>query len=287
MQDLFLSLVQTSSFTGAVLYAVALAILAYLATRSLHAFITFSLKHDTHHRLDRTTLLFLQQLGRIMIWVLAFTLYAHLIPALNRVGTALLTGVSVASVVIGLAAQNTLGNMVAGIALLIYRPFSVGDVLQVPAPTGNTTNNTETGRVESVSLGYTILQTFDNRRVVIPNSVVASQTTINLTSFDPKAMAILPITIGYKADLDKSRSILMELAKTHPSTLEVVGCPVTELGESGVTLSLRVWCKDSGAAGQLETDLYEAVKKRFDEAGIEIPYTYTNVIVHDKRLSTQ
>ena len=83
--------------------------------------------------------------------------------------------------VLGLAAQNTLGNLIAGISLLLYRPFNLGDRLQVMAPTG-----LETGIVESLTLGYTLLKTDDNRRVVVPNSLMASQTAINLTANDPR-----------------------------------------------------------------------------------------------------
>jgi small-conductance mechanosensitive channel len=84
--------------------------------------------------------------------------------------------VSVISVVLGLAAQNTLGNLVAGIAVLLYRPFRVGDTVQVTAPRGS-----ETGVVESITLGYIVLVTPDNRRVMVPNSAVMNQTTVNLT----------------------------------------------------------------------------------------------------------
>ena len=163
-------------------------------------------------RIDRTALGFLQQLGGIFIWVFALVLYAHLIPPLRTLGTALLAGVSVVSVVIGLAAQNTLGNLVAGLALLIYRPFEVGDKVQVTAPTG-----LETGTVESISLGYTILATSDNRRVVLSNSTIANQTTVNLTDADPKVTAEVPISVAYGADIDRARAVILELARAHPA----------------------------------------------------------------------
>jgi uncharacterized protein with PQ loop repeat len=93
-------------------------------------------------------MIFLQQVGVVAIWVVMLILYAHLIPVLRSLGTALLTGASIASVVIGLAAQSTLGNLVAGIAITLYRPFRLGERLQVTAPTG-----TEVGNVEMLSLG--------------------------------------------------------------------------------------------------------------------------------------
>lgn len=85
--------------------------------------------------MQEITLSFLSHLASLVIWILLITFYAHVIPALNRLGTALLAGVSVMSVIVGFAAQTTLGNLVAGISLVLYKPFRRGDRLQVMAPT--------------------------------------------------------------------------------------------------------------------------------------------------------
>jgi small conductance mechanosensitive channel len=90
-------------------------------------------------------------------------------------GTAILTTASAASIVLGLAAQNTLGNLIAGISLILYKPIRLGDKVQVDAPTGQ-----ETAVVESISLGYTILAGSDSRKIIIPNSVLASSIIVNL-----------------------------------------------------------------------------------------------------------
>ena len=113
----------------------------------------------------------------------------------------------------------------------------------------------------------------------MPNSAMASQVTINLTTKDPRIMAVVPIGIGYNADINRARQILVELAKTHPRVEEVVDCPVTQLGNSNVVLSLRVWCEDSMTALKVQYDIYEQAKERFDREGIEIPFPYTNVVL--------
>ena len=102
--------------------------------------------------------------------------------------------------------------------MALYRPFKLGDCLQVAAPTG-----LETGIVESLTLGYTLLKTDDHRRVVVPNSVMASQTTINLTGNDPRLICSVPIGISYHADIDKARAILLELAGQHPKANQGAG----------------------------------------------------------------
>jgi small conductance mechanosensitive channel len=169
-----------ATFLGAVFYALLLLSFAWLMAHLLHLAVIRVLERDNRFRLDHTVAIFLTQLAKVGIYIFALIFYAHLIPELRAVGTALLTGASIASIVIGLAAQNTLGNLISGISLLLYRPFYMGDRVQITAPTG-----LETGNIESLTLGYTILRTSDNRHVVVPNSVMASQIMINLTAKDP------------------------------------------------------------------------------------------------------
>jgi len=168
-------------------------------------------------------------------------------------------------VIVGLAAQSTFGNLIAGISLLLYRPFNLGDRLQVTAPTG-----LETGTVESLSLGYTVLRADDNRRVVIPNSVMVSQTTINLTGVESRTLCSVAMAISYEADIDKARAILLELAGKNPKANRVIDCPVTQLSSAGVVLNLEAWCADARTAGLLKSELLEQAKKRFAAEGIKI-----------------
>ncbi len=266
--------IKPETLFGALFYGLVFLLAAWLGARALRLSVAKLLKRDEHRAIDHTVAFFLVQLVQIGIYLLAVILYTHLIPALHNVGTVLLTSAGVASVVLGLAAQNTLGNVIAGISLLLYRPFVVGDRIQMSAPTG-----LEVGVVENITLGYTTLKTFDNRRVVAPNSAMASQVTINLTSKDPRVMAVVPIGIGYNADINKAREILVDLAKTHPNVQEVADCPVTQLGNSSVTLSLRAWCEDSVVALKVQYDIYEQAKNRFEKEGIEIPFPYTNVVL--------
>jgi small-conductance mechanosensitive channel len=155
--------------------------------------------------------------------------------------------------------------LIAGITLLLYRPFNLGDRLQVTAPSG-----LETGIVESLNLGYTILRTPDNRRVVIPNSAMASQTSINLSLTDARTLCVVPVRLSPETDVDAARKILTGLAGRHPKALEFASCPVTAIGGWSVTLSAQVWCADPDAAGALKNDVLESVKKHFDQAGIKL-----------------
>lgn len=156
------------------LFVVAGLFLSWLVRRLLRE----ALRYDRSERIDQITLSFLSHLTVLAIWIVLATLYAHLVPALNRLGTALLAGVSLMSVIVGFAAQTTLGNLIAGISLVLYKPFRRGDRLQVSAPTKD---EFEVGEVEDISLGYTVLRTDDGRHVVIANGTMAQQTMIKIT----------------------------------------------------------------------------------------------------------
>ncbi len=263
-----------SHLWGAVALGVVFLVFGLALSWLLRRTVVAVIDHDPKERIDRMTISFIQHLATFIMWIVLALLFSHLVPSLNKLTTSLLAGVSIVSVVIGFAAQSTLGNLVSGISLVIYKPFRRGDRLQLTTPTG-----LETGIVEDLSLGYTVLRTFDNRRIVISNGTISNQIMINLSSIDLRVMMSLPISIGYTSDIDKAREIVLELAQAHDNVQEVVGCPVIGLGGSSVDLSLRAWCPDSAIAKSVEYDLLEQIKKRFDEAGIEIPYAYQNVVL--------
>ncbi|MBN8483070.1 MAG: mechanosensitive ion channel family protein [Xanthomonadales bacterium] len=149
------------------------------------------LLHDRSERIDTITLTFLSRLAILVIWLLLAGFYAHLVPALNRIGTALLAGVSLVSVIVGFAAQATLGNLIAGISLVLYKPFRRGDRLQVSAPTKD---EFDVGTVETISLGFTVLRTDDGRRVIIANGTMAQQTMIKLDPPSTTTTATAPVS---------------------------------------------------------------------------------------------
>ncbi len=223
------SWLRPDSFTGALGYFVLACAFAAFLSRALRIAVQTAVGHG---HVDRTAANFLRQLGVLVIWVFVLTLYAHLIPPLRALGTAMLTGASVASIVIGLAAQSTLGNLVAGISILIYRPFRLGDVLQIAAPTG-----TEIGTVETLSLGYTILGTQDGRRVIVPNSLAISQVALNLNAYTRDAAPALNFWVA-RADVIRAREVALEFARTVGA--ERSGCFVAKSDTGGVQLSLSL-----------------------------------------------
>jgi small-conductance mechanosensitive channel len=172
IHDRFLPrLLDPTSLSGGLIYALLFLAMAIIVARLIRVFATRSKEHLP----DVTAINFIAQLLQVIVFLVAFILYAQLVPILRSLGTALLAGVSVASIVIGIAAQSTLANLIAGLSLLLYRPFQVGDRVQLATPKG-----LMSGTIESLSLGYTSLQSPDGEQIIVPNSVMSSAVIILL-----------------------------------------------------------------------------------------------------------
>jgi small conductance mechanosensitive channel len=252
------------SLIGAAVYLLIFVLLALLISRGLRLAVHSAMARHGH--IDRTTVSFLQQMGTAAVWVVMLILYAHLIPVLRSMGTALLAGASVASVVVGLAAQSTLGNLVAGVAITIYRPFRLGDTLLVTIPGG-----TETGTVELISLGYTSLRTADGRQIVLPNSVAASQVTLNLTEVAATAPVSVVIRVSRETDLARARELALRIARETKGVSSVGGVVLTALEPRNAVLELRVQAGDASAREALRQQLLTALASGFAAAQLDAP----------------
>jgi small conductance mechanosensitive channel len=256
-----LGLIRPDTLLGAILYLVIFVVAAMLLARALRAGVHAAMTRKGH--IDRTTISFLQQMGTALIWVILLILYAHLIPVLRSMGTALLAGASVASVVIGLAAQSTLGNLVAGVSITLYRPFRLGDTLQVAAPTG-----TDIGVVELISLGYTTLRAADGHLIVLPNSIAASQVTINLNSTFAPWPILVTIRLHSDADVDAARQLALAVAQETVGENSAANCFLTKVDAGSVTLELRLLAPDGAVRDTLRSQMLGKLARRFAQARI-------------------
>ena len=254
-----LAILKPDSFFGALIYLAFFVLVASLVSRALRATVHAAMTRKGH--VDLTTISFLQQLGSALTWVVALILYAHLVPMLRSMGNALLAGASIASVVIGLAAQSTLGNLVAGIAITIYRPFRLGDRLQVGTPTG-----TEVGIVQLISLGYTTLRTEDGREVVLPNSLAASQVILNLTALRTAPILAITIRISRAAPLEKAQEAAVAAAKTIVTEAAIRGCYLKTIEADAAVLVLSVESPATEPLDATRARLLSALARQFEEA---------------------
>ncbi|WP_418281074.1 mechanosensitive ion channel family protein [Halorubrum sp. DTA98] len=169
---------------------------------------------------------------------------------------------------VGFAAQDLLGNFVAGIFILKDKPFEVGDWIEWD---GNA------GRVEDIDLRVSRVRTFDNERVTVPNGDLANNAVTNPVAYDTLRQTFV-FGIGYDDDIDRATDIIVEVARGHDAILDDPGPSVrlVELGDSDVGLQSRWWISepDRGDFVQVRSEYVQAVKEAFDEAGIDIPYVH-------------
>lgn len=252
------------TLTGALILLALHLVAAQLLSAAVVRVIHVVLSYDKGARVDRLAAAFAAQLARVFVWLVVLTAYAHLVPALDRLATAMLAGVSIASVVFGLAAQSTLANLIAGVSLVFYKPFRMGDRLQLTTPTG-----VETGAVDHMSLGYTTLRTGDGRRVVISNSTILNQVMLNLGSAESPARLVLPFTIKPAGDIERARALVTDAARGNAEVAEVESCTVTSLASDGTGMALTVWARDAATAEQAASDLLEAVRGTLMANGLD------------------
>lgn len=169
LEDYLAQAFDPGTLVGALFYALIFAVLALIVTRVVDLLV----RRGTRYLSDPTAGSFLVQFLHMLIVIGALILYAHVVPALRSVGTALLTGASVGAVVLGLAAQNTLGNIIAGFSILLYHPFRVGDDVEINTPRG-----VMRGTIRQLTLGYTSLRASESEEIIVPNSVMVSAVLI-------------------------------------------------------------------------------------------------------------
>ena len=189
------------------------------------------------------------------------------IMALGQLGfniASILAAAGIVGLAIGLAAQETVANLIAGLTILWDRPFRIGD---------NVTIADTFGKVRSIGLRTTRIETVERLDCILPNKEVIEQKIINHT-MSPEYRLPVPVGIAYKEDSRKARKVLLAAVGGHELILDDPApvVVVTGLGDSSVNLELRVWLKDPYTEREALFDLIELAKIALDEAGIEIPF---------------
>ncbi len=170
---------------------------------------------------------------------------------------------------IGMALQGSLGHFASGVLILIFKPFKVGDLVEI--------GGGEKGTVEQIQVFNTILKTLDNKRQIVPNSLVTSNVITNISGQGTIGVE-LTFGIDYGDDIDKARKIILETGKSCDYILDepAQGVVVSSLGDSSVNLSTRPFC-NSEHYWDVYFYMQENVKKNFDREGISIPFPQMDV----------
>ena len=233
--------------------------------------------------IDPTSYVFAKKVITAIIYLIGISFALVQIPEMKIVGHSLLAGAGILSLVAGLASQQALSNIMSGFLIVMFKPFKINDRI--------TFNQTYTGIVEEINLRQVILRDFENNRVIVPNSVISTQVIVNANLTETKVCKMIEIGVGYDSDLGKALQIMEEEVSKHPLHIDnrtaadienkvpEVVCRVVDLGNSSVTLKAWAYADNAANGFVMYCDLLRSIKERFDAEGIEIPYSYQNVII--------
>lgn len=252
----------------------------------------FIVRSSTYLKIDRTRINFFRNAINWLIYVFAIIAIIHSIPPLRSVSTTLLTGAGILAAVIGFASQQAVSNIISGVFVVLSRPFRVGDVIRIGKDASVV--NDLVGTVEDITLRHTVIRDFQNRRIIIPNSVINSETIINNNIVDERSRRYFHIAIAYYADINKAIAIIQDEVKNHPYYIDgrtyeekrlaepEVPVNVVRLLDHGLQLRANVWSPNFDLGWELYCHLNKRIVERFNEEGIEIAYPHHVLIQKEK-----
>ncbi|MDH0302937.1 mechanosensitive ion channel family protein [Pseudomonas sp. GD04091] len=202
---------------------------------------------------------FISSLANIVLKVLLMVSVASMIGIET---TSFVAAIGAAGLAIGLALQGSLANFAGGVLILMFRPFRIGDWIEAQGVAGT---------VDSIQIFHTVVRTGDNKTVIMPNGALSNGIITN-TNRQPTRKVVFDVGVDYEADLQKARNVLLELAQD-PRVLQdpAPQAVISTLGDSSITVSLRIWTKTADYWDVLFM-LNEHARDRLKAEGIDIPF---------------
>lgn len=227
---------------------------------------------------DLTSFKFIGNALTTIIYAIGAIFIIREFPPLRTFAGSLLAGAGIIAAIVGFASQQAFSNIVSGIFIVISKPFRVNDRLKV--------KEVYAGVVEDITLRHTVIRDFENRRIIVPNSVIANEILVNADYNDDPVCKFVEFNIDFKADLDKAKAIMFDEIGKHPLYLDrrtekekedgkpLVAVKVVRMTDWALVLRGDAWAANPSLAFDLYCDLLEKVKKRFDTEGVTIPYPH-------------
>lgn len=232
---------------------------------------------------DPTNYKFLRYVVVSLVGLTGILLVLFAFPSLKGVAQTALGGAGVLALIVGFAAQEALANITGGLFIIAFKPFRIGDRVKV--------SDTMEGTVTDITLRHTIIRNYENKMIVIPNSIINKEKLINFDLDDKKICERIAMDISYDSDIDLAKKIMQEECENHPLIIDnrslvdiaegkpIVRTAVISLNDSSISVRAWAWVSDNSSAFLLRYDILESVKKRFDKEGIEIPFPYRTLVM--------
>lgn len=261
-----------------------LLILAYLVSFIIRKFLSLTISRQSEKlNVDPTKFVFIKNSVSFIIFTIVIIIIFMMTPELKLVGKGLFAGAGILAATIGFASQKAFSNILSGLFILTFKPFSVRDTIEIKTEGMK-------GVVEELTLRHTVIRDYENRRIIIPNSLISETTLVNSSIVDQRIKKHIEFSISYDSDIDLAKKIVAEEILKHPNYIDIrseqeksegnadVLIRIIELGEYAVRIRAYVWADSNDDAFVLQCDVFESVKKRFDKEGIEIPYPHRTIV---------
>jgi small conductance mechanosensitive channel len=246
----------------------------------------FILKYSKKIKADPTNFTFLKNSISFIVFTVGIIVIFYSIPSLKSFGKALFAGVGIFAAFIGLALQKTFSNLISGVFILMFKPFRIDDTVEL--------SNSKRGIVEEITLRHTVIRDYENRRIIIPNSLISDEAIINFNISDKRIRKHIEFGISYDSDINKAIRIIQDEIENHPLFIDTrkgsekaQGVPpvlvrVIDLTDFSVKLRAYAWALGNDNAFAMRCDVLKSVKERFDREGIEIPFPYRTLVYKHK-----
>ena len=223
-------------------------------------------------KVDQTVVNYILRFKNLLISLGALMIYVSLVPSLRALMGTMIAGAGITALVIGFAAKSTLANLISGLSLAVYRPFRIGDKVTIEG---------EYGTVEDITLRHTIVRTWENKMLIVPNEKIDNMTVINYSIIDPSILCRVEVGVSYDTDIDFAIRLMLEEANNCPQRMKEMEEPwarVVSHGDFTIELRVYVWVPDINEGWRARFWLLENIKKRFDKEGVEIPFPYRTLV---------
>ena len=258
-----------------VIFSIVVLVIAFLLGRIVRFIVGRFFKSAARKlKVDPTRYNFFKNASDFIIFLIAVVIIFRSIPSLRTLGNTLLTGAGILAAVVGFASQQAFTNIISGVFLVIFKPFSVGDRVKI--------GQLYTGDVEDITLRHVVIRDFENKRIVIPNAVISNEVIVNSTITDEKVCIFIEFGISLESNIEKAQKVIQEEAVKHPlcvdnrSEIELlkgehaVMVRVMGFTEMGTQLRAYAWANNPTDGFDLKCDINKSVKERFDKEGVEM-----------------
>lgn len=209
-------------------------------------------------------------------WVIGLLSALYRFEGLQHLVSTMLAGSGIVALVIGLGAQESFSNIFSGILICLFKPFNIGDKIRID-------DSLTSGYVDDITLMHTVIRTYTNIIVTVPNSVMAKAKIENSTTCEGASYPIeIDIAYEHKEKRYRAMEIMREVVTSHPMfyipKLEITNTLCINYGASGITLKILMWTADVGDNAQACSDCRLQILDRFEEEGIEVPYSKIQIL---------